>query len=644
DLLAAVFPSQVACQENATGPREIPDHPLVRQTLDDCLFEAMDTRRLEGLLARMESGDVRLHARDTTEPSPFAHEILSAKPYAFLDDAPLEERRTRAVSLRRTLPEHQRDLGALDAAAIDRVVAEARHEPRDADELHDVLLGLGVAPALPEWRDWLDALARTARAAMVSTPAGPMAFAAELRRLAAALYPGRPATPRLAEAPPLDGAMPREAAVLDVVRGHAEALGPFTEAWLAERLALEPYEVRVATATLEHAGVLLRGRFRPGAEEDEVCDRRLLARIHRLTLDRLRSEIAPVSAQDFLRYVFDRHHLSARARTGGRAGLRDAIELLQGFEIAAAAWESAVLPARVAGYRTDWLDELCLAGEVGWARLSPRRAAPAGTPGAASPTSRATPIALAFRRDLGWLMAAVRAGALPDRPAAGAPAAVLEVLERRGALFHEDLAEATRLPGSELHEAILDLVGRGLVAGDGFALLRDLLGRRRPLGRRRGVPGRLSILGHPGEPLAGDDLADRVAGQLLARYGVVFRELSARETFAVPWRLVARALRRREARGTVRGGRFVAGFTGEQFALPEAVEALRRVRRTERDGLPVRIRAADPCNLVGIVTPGPRVPSNHGPTLVFVDGGFVGSDESGQPAGEPTRDPAALVQ
>jgi ATP-dependent Lhr-like helicase len=643
DLLAAVFPAQVACQENVTGPREIPDHPLVRQTLDDCLFEAMDARRLQHLLGRMESGSVRLHARDTTEPSPFAHEILSAKPYAFLDDAPLEERRTRAVSLRRTLPENQRDLGALDAAAIDRVVAEARHEPRDADELHDLLLGLGLAPVEASWCDWLDDLARAERAAVVTTSAGPLAFAAELRRLPAALYPGRPTTPALGGWP-AGGEASRDAAVLEVVRGHAEVAGPFTEAWLARRLDLEPWEVRVATATLESAGVLLRGRFRPGAEEDEVCDRRLLARIHRLTLDRLRSEIAPVSAQDFLRYLFERHRLSPAARTGGRAGLRDAVALLQGFEIAAAAWESGVLQPRVAGYRPEWLDELCLAGEVGWARLSPRRAAAAG--GAASgSTSRATPIAIAFRRDLGWLIGAVRGDLEPERPAGGPPAVVLEVLERRGALFLDDMAQATRLPSVELQEAILDLVGRGLVAGDGFALLRDLLGRRRSAGRRRGVPGRFSILRPEGDALLADDeLADRVAGQLLARYGVVFRELSARETFAVPWRAVARALRRREAQGTVRGGRFVAGFTGEQYALPDAVEGLRRVRRLGRDGAVVRIRAADPCNLVGIVTPGPRVPSNHGQLLTFVDGRFVEADAADEGALSPAFSPEALLQ
>ena len=640
DLLAAVFPAQVACQENATGPREIPEHLLVRQTLHDCLFEAMDFARLHGILERMESGDIRLHARDTTEPSPFAHEILNAKPYAFLDDAPLEERRTRAVATRRTLPEHQRDLGALDAAAIERVVAEARHEPRDVDELHDMLLGLGVAPVDAPWADFLVELIRAGRAGAVTTLAGPLAFAAESVHTMRAIYPDRAATPAIDRAD--DAPTPsRDAAVLEVVRGHAEVLGPFTDAWLAARLDLEPWEVRVATATLEHQGILLRGRFRPGALDDELCDRRLLARIHRLTLDRLRSEIAPVGAQDFLRYLFDRHRLTAGARTGGRAGLRDAIEMLQGFEIAAAAWEKGVLAPRVAGYRGEWLDELCLAGEVGWARLSPRRSAPAAT----ASTSRTTPIAIAFRRDLGWLLGAVRGGVSPERPAGGPSAAVLEAFERRGALFLEDVASATRLPAPELADALLDLVGRGLVAGDGFSPLREILGRRRASGRsRRAFPGRWALLTQFDEALASDDdLSDRVAGQLLARYGVVFRELATRETFAVPWRSIARALRRREACGTVRGGRFVAGFTGEQYALPDAVDALRRARRSERSGDVVRIRASDPCNLVGIVTPGPRVPSHHGQPLVFRDGRFVGTDDATGDADPQARPLGALV-
>src|SRR5450432_3134337 len=625
DLLASVFPAQVACQENATGPLEVPDHPLVRQTMDDCLFEAMDTNRLRTILERIERGEIRLHARDTTEPSPFSHEVLNAKPYAFLDDAPLEERRVRALSLRRTLPEHQRDLGALDPEAIARVAAEARPEPRNADELHDVLLGMIVSrlPADGSWATWFGQLVAAGRAARV----GALAFAIERARVVESLYPD---APRVHVPASLVGPRPpREDAVLVVLRGHAEITGPFTASGLAAALDLEEWDVAAAAARLESEGLVLRGRFgaAPGqdAAGEQFCDRRLLARIHRYTMDRLRAEIEPVSAQDFLRYLFERHHLAPRTRAGGRAGLRDAIAMLQGFEVAAAAWEKDVLAPRVAGYRGEWLDELCLGGEVAWGRLSPRRSAV--TSPAMGSTSRATPITIAARRDLGWLLAAVRTGGAAEAPASEAAVATYEALRRRGALFPDDLAVAAGLTPAGLADALWDLVGRGLVAGDGFQPLRDLLaGGRSARSGRRAAQGRWSLFeraepaGSGEGPTLPDAIADRVAQQLLARYGVVFRELVARESFAVPWRDVLRALRLLEARGLVRGGRFVAGFIGEQYALPEALEGLRRIRRTERTGEVVRVRASDPLNLVGILTPGARVPSANGARLTFVDG------------------------
>jgi ATP-dependent Lhr-like helicase len=530
------------------------------------------------------------------------------------------------VSLRRTLPEHQRDLGALDAAAIERVRGEARPAPRDADELHDALLGYVVAPVDEAWRSWLEELARQGRAGAV----GRFAFAIENARAVEALFPqaARAALPARLEA--VAGApVTRDDAMLAAVRGHSEVVGPFTIASLAEALDLPGWEVEAAAARLESEGAVLRGRFTPGGSEEELCDRRLLARIHRYTLDRLRSEIEPVSAQDFVRYLLERHRLTARSRAGGRAGLRDAIGQLQGFEIAAAAWERDVLGARVAGYRSEWLDELCLTGEVTWGRLSPRKSSDAGATARAAmgSTSRATPITLAMRRDLPWLLDAVRGASSPEAPVAGPAVAALEALRRRGALFLDDLALASNLPSGEVAAALWDLVGRGLVASDGFQPLRVLMTSGRSRGPSHAAQGRWSIIEDPVARAAPDDLADKVAGQLLSRYGVVFRELTARESFVAPWRDVLRALRRREARGLVRGGRFVAGFLGEQYALPEAVEALRRVRREERTGEVVRVRAADPLNLVGIVTPGPRIPAHHGPWLVLRDGAFERGEE-----------------
>jgi ATP-dependent Lhr-like helicase len=615
DLLGAVFPAQVACQDNAPGgPIEIPDHPLVAQTLGDCLHEAMDLEKLREVIGRIEAGEIRVHARDTSEPSPFSHEVLNARPYAFLDDAPLEERRTRAIALRRTLPEHQRDLGALDADAIARVVEQARPAPRDPDELHDVLLGLHAARAAAEWEPMLAVLLAQGRAAV----AGGRAYALENTRAFEVLHPG---TPRRSLPVHLDGESPsRQEAVTRLVRGHSEVIGPFVARDLAAELGVEAWEVDVAAAALEQQGILLRGRFTPGAAAEELCDRRLLARIHRLTLDRLRREIEPVSAQDLLRFLFERHGVTERARAAGKAALREAVARLQGFELAAVAWERDVLPARVQGYRSEWLDELCLAGEVAWARLTPKRS----SPNAVGSTSRATPITLAARRDLGHLLASVRGREEPESPSGSSGARVLEALRSRGALFLDDLASVTRMGAEELTEALWDLVARGLVASDGFEPLRELMRRGSP--RRRGVQGRWSLVQAVGRAEGDgdadeDDLADRVSELLLSRYGVVFRDLMARESFVVPWREVARALRRREARGLVRGGRFVAGFMGEQYALPEAVEGLRRVRRTPRTGEVVRISASDPLNLVGILTPGPRVPPNAG-ELRFRDGAY----------------------
>jgi ATP-dependent Lhr-like helicase len=620
DLLAAVFPAQVACQDNAPGgPIEVPDHPLVTQTIRDCLTEAMDLEGLKSVLRGIESGEIRVHARDTSEPSPFSHEILNARPYAFLDDAPLEERRTRAISLRRTLPDHQRELGALDADAIARVIAEASPVPRDADELHDVLLSLVCARPEPgdAWRPLLEALLSEGRAAVF----GGLVFAVENARIVEVLYPEMP---RMQLPSHLDGAPAvREDAVLALVRGHSEVIGPFSSAQLAARFSLEPWEVEAACAALEQQGALLRGRFTPGGDREELCDRRLLGRIHRQTLDRLRREIEPVSAQDFVRYLFERHGLSARARITGRAGLREAIARLQGFEVPAVAWERDVLPARVAGYRPEWLDELCLAGEVMWARLTPGKPTPAVTS-----ASRLTPIALVHRRDVGFLLATARGSDEPLAPTQGAGAQVLEVLRQRGALFADDLASAAGVGLGELTDALWDLVARGLVTSDGFAPLRELMRRpSRAASERRASQGRWSLVhGGYGSDTEAEQTAERVAAQLLARYGVLFRELIVRESFSIPWRDIARALRRQEARGLVRGGRFVSGFNGEQYALPDAVEGLRRVRRTERSGEMVTLSPADPLNLVGIVTPGHRVSPHVSAPLTFCDGALQAAE------------------
>ena len=644
DLLAATFPEQVGCQENVTGPLEMPDHVLLRQTMDDCLHEAMDIKNLEQVLGRIEAGEIRLHARDTTEPSPMAHEIINGKPYTFLDDAPLEERRTRAVMLRRSLPREARDLGALDADAIERVAEQAWPQPRNADETHEALTALVAVHEqdAAEWEGWLLDLAARGRAGAIEANGARLWFAAEQHPAIALLYPDAslPAfdLPEGAAEPCED----REEARRRLLRGHSEVRGPFTPSGLAGRTGLETKDVARGLQQVEASGFVLRGRFTPGREgdEDEFCDRRLLARIHRETLDRLRREIDPVSAQDFMRFLLRWQHVAPGTQLAGRRGVRQAVTQLGGFEAPAASWERDLLRARVEDFGPNWLDELCLSGEVAWGRLAPPRSATNGQNGSeAARLSRATkvtPVTVASRADLAMLLAAARAdGRVPREPAAGAAAELLALLRERGALFFDELVSGTRRLASDVEEGLRELIAAGLVASDGFQGLRDLTRRSarrarrgRYLGAGRyaggGPAGRWALL-RPGEadPAERDEFAEELAQLLLRRYGVVFRDVVAAESFTVPWRDLLRALRRLEARGIVRGGRFVSGFVGEQFALPEALEALRAVRRSPREGERVRLSAADPLNLTGVILPGPRIPAVQDRSFELVDGALA---------------------
>ncbi len=660
DLMAAVFPNVAACQENVSFPIEIPDHPLVSQTLHDCLHEAMDVEGLRALVLAFETGGVRCHFVDTSEASPLSHEILNGRPYTYLDDAPLEERRTRAVVLRRGLPVEARELARLDPDAIARVRAEAAPEPRSADELHDLLLSLVVLPERTAWRSHFDALLDAGRARCLVLEDAVLWCAVERCAAARAIHPqsrvepDRPIPERLAARPKPDAGAALQAAL----RGWAELLGPFTVERVAALLRVGPTETEVALAALESDGLLLRGRFEedephadPAAGGEEYCARHLLTRIHRYTQDRLRREIEPVSAQEFMRFLLRWQHVAPGTRVDGPRGVADVIEQLQGFELAAGAWEESVLPARVQGYRADWLDALSLSGQLCWGRFGgqgDRRSGPAsagvaaeaGAPSARTMTSRATPLAFALRGDLDWLLQAHRGGAEPVGLDPGVARDILERLEGEGALFHADLvARLGRLP-VEVEEGLWGLVARGLVTADGFGAVRALLGarerwartrarERRRRGLRRGLlagtgpglaEGRWSPLPAPAPVDDADALAEAMAEQLLARWGVVFREVLTRESIALPWRDLVWAMRRLEARGLIRGGRFVSGFSGEQFALPEAVDRLRKGRRIPRSGERVRICAADPLNLAGILTPGPRIPALRGGEVVFVDG------------------------
>jgi ATP-dependent Lhr-like helicase len=630
DFMAALFPQAAACQENVTGPVQIPDHPVVRQTMHDTMTEGLDIDGLTALLDGIESGRVEVHFRDTTEASAFAHEILTAKPYAFLDDAEAVDRRTNAVPLRRGLPVDLSTIGRLDPEAIARVRAEIAPEPATADDLHDLLLGLVVTPARAAWRPLFDELAGRNRVGSHTGPDGTERWwAAESAGDARALIEDR-----------LDADPPVEQVAAAVLRGHLDLSGPVTAAELAGCCALTPSKVAIGLAVLEQTGFVLQGRFTdpdsavssgtPRAPEVEWCARRLLARMHSYSRSSRRKAVEAVSAVDFMRFALRWQHVAPGTQLRGHGGVRIAVEQLQGFEVAAAAWEREVLRRRVTDYQPAQLDRLCHDGEVTWLRLSVSQPA---TDRRSTP-SKATPVALAFREDLPWLLQAARLDAAPEAPALGATAEVVESLGRRGAQFLAELAAATRRLPAEIEEALWDGVARGLLTADGFAAIRSLVetGRPRPkpahsVSRlRRGAPrqnraaGRWSLIPVV-EPIDERELlAEAVADQLLQRWGVVFRDLVVHEGMPLPWRDLQWALRRFEDRGLVRGGRFVAGFAGEQYALPAAVEGLADIRRRPRSGERVAVNACDPLNLTGVIIRGPRIPAVRTNTVTYVDG------------------------
>jgi ATP-dependent Lhr-like helicase len=635
DLIAAVFPDQIACAENLVGEREIPEHPLTDQAIADCLNEAMDIKGLERLLGRLESGAVRVIACDLTQPSPLALEALSARPYAFLDDAPLEERRTQAVMARRWHdPQSASELGRLDPQAIARVRAEAWPDPTNAEELHDALLWLGCltdkeAAAGLGWNGWLATLACEKRVAQLDTDQTTLWVAAERLDQFQAMWPQTCLQPDAAPKDPTQSVGSEEQALVEILRGRLEGLGPVTQTELAAPLGLEPRAVASALTALEVEGSILRGRFVTGLNDEQWCDRRLLARIHHYTVARLRSEIEPVAARDFLRFLFGWQQVTDDTRLEGPDALPAALASLEGFEVPANAWETEVLPARIANYEPSWLDAQCLSGQRTWARLLPPRGGN-GRPQPASPV-RATPITLLERRRAQlWLSLVGPSHGM--QPSAQAQT-VLDRLAADGALFFDELVDGSRMLRTQVEDALAELVALGLVNSDSFGGLRALLvpsSQRRPVGaaKRRGrvlsfgmeSAGRWSLIRRINEADTAAGV-EHVARTLLRRYGVVFWRLLAREASCLPpWRDLLRVYRRLEARGEIRGGRFVAGFSGEQYALPEAIGLLRKTRREPATDQWVSLSGADPLNLIGILTPGPRLPALSGNRVVYRDG------------------------
>ncbi|MDP9064686.1 MAG: ATP-dependent DNA helicase, partial [Pseudomonadota bacterium] len=619
DLLTALFPDQTACAENLSGEISVPEHPLVRQTVRDCLEEAMDIELFENVLRGIECGRIRIVARDLTEPSPLALEALNARPYAYLDDAPLEERRTQAVMARRWIdPASAADIGRLDPEAIRRVREEAWPDGGNAEELCDGIYWLTYITdqelrRSDGWSILIDELVAQGRVLRISGDARPTLWVAvERRTLFESAWP------------------PPDAALVEIVRGRLEGIGPTTAAAIGASLGLDGAAIRTALGALEVEGFAMRMRTATAIDEEaEWCERRLLARIHRYTVKRLRAEIEPVSAREFLRFLCEWQRVLPAARMQGEDAVAATLAQLEGYEAPAAAWEAEILPARIADYDPAWLDAHCRAGRYVWVRVA---AGQSMSPRAGPLLS--TPIALLGRRHSRIWTA--RRGSFDAASLRSRPRAIFDFLGEYGASFFDDIAEAAGMLPVEAEQALGELVALGLVNSDGFAGLRALLipasRRRKPGARlRRGRlamaamadSGRWALVkqGETAPSRGPDDSIEHVVRTLLRRWGVIFWKLIAREADWLPsFRDIVTCCRRLEARGDLRGGRFVAGFSGEQFATADAVGLLREVRRRPESGDLVCVSGADPLNLLGILTPGARLPALRGNRLVYRNG------------------------
>ena len=622
DILVSIFPDAAACLENIGGDRAVPHHPLVDQTLYDCLRIAMDYDRLRTILAGLQQGSMTFATCDSSTPSPLCHEILSARPYAFLDDAPLEERRSQAAQRRRAFAP-MASQGVPDAEVIACVCEEARPSPRDADELHDVLLTTGWLP-VPEdgkWAGYFSALAAQGRATRgtIKTTGQGIWIPAERLHEAAALWE-MALEPALS---PLASGVTRAAAAQALIQGYMEWSGPVKAATVAGVMGLPDPVVTRALAALESSGDILRGHFAGEASGEMWCHRRLLARIHRQTIARRREEVRPVPVVQYMRFLLAWQHVAPGYRVSGLEGLHGVIRQLDGFGTAASAWESDILALRVDDFEPAMLDTLCFTGRIGWCR----RAAGKGTTAAV----RSTPIALFLREHAPLYVSTPGSTGLSNNAAK-----VLEVLTGRGATFMGMIRTQTKLLPTQVESALAELVSRGLVTSDGFAGLRLLLApvdtrrrghRKAPIGME--ALGRWSLV--PSYQSPDDDTTAQVARILLRRYGIVCRRILARETDLPPWRDLVRAYWRLEARGEIHGGRFIAGVPGEHFGLPEAVGLLRTTGRNKGIAAePIAVSAADPVNLEGILTPGPRIPALSSNRILYRQGTVVATAVGGE--------------
>ncbi|PYT81184.1 MAG: DEAD/DEAH box helicase [Acidobacteria bacterium] len=655
DLLSAVFPEALACQENLPdGDIAISRHPLIREVMKDVLTEALDLDGLERVIHDVVEGRITCLAVDTPVPSQFSHEILNANPYAYLDDAPLEERRARAVEMRRMLPEAVLgEIGRLSPQAIAEVCDEAWPDVRDAEELHDALLTLVALPAranagalqndhlsvqlqqsLAAWNSFFEQLVADRRISRASVGGTQYWIAAERVSTFLQVFPSArfDVSPPKIESPTAS----REDALLAALTGWISHTGPVSANQLGNVLGLPVADIEKSLLRLESSGVILRGKFTdPRSEQTEWCERRLLARIHRLTLGQLRKEIQSVTPAQFMNWQLRWQHVAPGTQLLGERGTLEAIRQVQGFEAPANSWEWQILKCRIADYEPKVLDQLCLTGAVGWGRLSPH---PATLEAVAEGKRRVTPTSVApitffVREDADWMIPRRESGEAEVAGLSPGAAAVLQYLRQRGASFFADIVRGTAKLKSEVETALWELVAAGLLTADGFDNLRALIDPKRRSGqgsgrssRPRHSAGRWSLL-YSGDNNDRNRALEAICWMLLRRYGVVFRELLARETILPKWRELLITLRRLEDRGEVRGGRFVSDFLGEQFALPVAVESLRTMRHQQVSGEIITVSAADPLNLVGVIVPGERVPANSGKVVAFREGVAVPAEE-----------------
>ncbi len=629
DLLAAVFPDAAACQDNLAGQDiMLPQHPLTDETMKDSLHEALNLTGLIELLEKIVNKKINCLAVDTPLPSLFSHEILNANPYAFLDDVPLEERRARAVDLRRLLPETMlEEIGRLDPKAIEEVQQQAWPDVRNADELHDTLQTLIAFPASKatlEWESLFEKLLKGGRCAKANIKENEFWVAVEKAKSFKAIYPEA----KLTEADDYESDnIDYEAALENMIKGWVLHLGPTTSVELSQLLQLNEKDCDRVFLKLESTGLILRGQFKNLPPNPlEWCDRRLLARIHRLTLFTLRKEIEPVSVDQFIHWLLKWQHLAPGTQLKTKSGLLEVIRQLQGFEMPARSWEKQIFAKRVADYDRGMLDDLCLSGVVSWGRLSPH-------PSTLHPDNEkrinpnsVAPITFFIREEAAWLKKFNQIKDEKGLQNVGHSAKLIYTyLKEKGASFLSDLVRGTGRLQSEVENGLWELVAAGIITADSFDNLRSLIDPKRRLDRSRRKyhlkfnTSRWALLHHE----EGDNTSDTHEAScwmLLKRYGVVFRDLIAREKNIPRWRELLIAFRRLEAKGEIRGGRFVEGFVGEQFALPYAIESLRAMKKESLSQEKLMVAAVDPLNLVGIILPGERINSLSKSLVVIYNG------------------------